>query len=55
VLVDDPGDAMGWYEAIVLEQLGGDQFKLQHRDYPDDGIYVRPRSKLALLPLVLFR
>jgi hypothetical protein len=39
----------GWYEAVVLEQLGADEFKLRFRDYPEEGTPVCRRNQLALL------
>jgi hypothetical protein len=39
----------GWYEAVVLEQIGDDELKLRFRDYPEEGTLVRRRNQLALL------
>ena len=39
----------GWYEAVVLEQVGDDQLKLRFQDYPEEGTVVRRRTQLALL------
>jgi hypothetical protein len=39
----------GWYEAVVLEQLGDNQLKIRFRDYPEEGTVVRRRNQLALL------
>ncbi len=49
VLAEDPIPNDGWYEAIVLEAVDTDQFKLRFRDYPEEGIVVRSRKQLALL------
>ena len=44
------GSDDGWFEAHVLEAAGDDQFKLRFRDYPEEGVVVRRRNQLALLP-----
>ena len=49
VLAENWDPETGWYEAVVLEQLGDDEFKLRFRDYPEDGTLVRRRNQLALL------
>ena len=49
VLVENWEPETGWYEAVVLEKLGDDEFKLRFRDYPEEGTLVRRRNQLALL------
>jgi hypothetical protein len=49
VLVENWEPQTGWYEAVVLEKLGDDEFKLRFRDYPEEGTLVRRRNQLALL------
>jgi hypothetical protein len=50
VLVENWEPETGLYEAVVLEKLGDDEFKFRFRDYPKEGILVRRRNQLALLP-----
>jgi hypothetical protein len=50
VFVEDLRAGFGWYEAVVLEQIGDDEFKLRFRDYPEEGSMVRRRDQLGLLP-----
>jgi hypothetical protein len=45
VLVENWEPETGWFEAVVLEQVADDEFKLRFRDYPE----VRRRNQLALL------
>lgn len=49
VLVENWEPETGWYEAVVLEKLGDDEFKLRFRDYPEEGTLVRRRNQLALV------
>ncbi len=49
VLAENWEPETGWYEAVVLEKLGDDEFKLRFRDYPEEGTLVRRRNQLALL------
>jgi hypothetical protein len=49
VLVENWEPETGWFEAVVLEQLGDDEFKLRFRDYPEEGTLVRRRNQLALM------
>jgi hypothetical protein len=49
VLVENWDPESGWFEAVILEQLGNDEFKLRFRDYPEEGTLVRRRNQLALL------
>ena len=49
VLAENWDPETGWYEAVVLEQVGDDELKLQFRDYPEEGTLVRRRNQLALL------
>ena len=49
VLAENWDPETGWYEAVVLEQVGDDEFKLRFRDYPEEGTLVRRRNQLALL------
>jgi hypothetical protein len=49
VLVENWEPETGWYEAVVLEKLGDDEFKLRFRDYPEEGTLVRRRNQLALM------
>jgi hypothetical protein len=49
VLSEDCHPNNGWYEAVVLEQIGDDQFKVRLRDYPEEGTLVRRRNQLALM------
>jgi hypothetical protein len=44
---DDPKH--GWWEAIVLSELGDGEVVLRYRDYPTQSRFVRHRHKLALL------
>jgi hypothetical protein len=39
----------GWFEAIVLEVRDRDMFRLQWRDYPDELLITRHRTRLALM------
>ncbi len=50
VLAENSEPSTGWFEAVVLEQIGADQLRLRWRDYPEDGTLVRRRQQLALLP-----
>lgn len=50
VLARDTYDTEAWYEAVILEQVDTDGFKLRFRDYPEEGIIERRRNELALLP-----
>jgi hypothetical protein len=50
VLAEDLRPHYGWYEAVVLEHIGDDQFKLRFRDYPEEGSMTRRRDQLGLLP-----
>lgn len=45
--VDDPDD--GWFEALVVEVRDRDMFRLRWRDYPDELLFTRHRSRLALM------
>jgi hypothetical protein len=45
--VDDPDD--GWFEALVVEVRDRDMFRLRWRDYPDELLFKRHRSRLALM------
>ena len=49
VLAENWEPKTGWYEAVVLEQIGADELKLRFRDYPEEGTLVRRRNQLALL------
>jgi len=49
VLAENWDPETGWFEAVVLEQVGDDEFKLRFRDYPEEGTLVRRRNRLALL------
>ncbi|MGA3342866.1 MAG: hypothetical protein ABSD11_20315 [Methylocella sp.] len=49
VLAENWDPETGWYEAVVLEQIGDDELKLRFRDYPEEGTLVRRRNQLALL------
>ena len=49
VLAENWDPETGWFEAVVLEQVGDDEFKLRFRDYPEEGTLVRRRNQLALL------
>ena len=49
VLAENWDPETGWFEAVVFEQVGDDEFKLRFRDYPEEGILVRRRNQLALL------
>ncbi|MDP2356216.1 MAG: hypothetical protein Q8M31_09160 [Beijerinckiaceae bacterium] len=44
----EPGD--GWYEALIVEKMGPDAFRLKYRDTPDFPLVVRMRKELGLLP-----
>jgi hypothetical protein len=44
---DNPKD--GWWEAIVLNELGDGEFLLRYRDYSPQYRFVRRREQLALL------
>jgi hypothetical protein len=50
VLVENWEPETGWYEAVVLEKLGDNEFNLRFRDYPEEGTLMRRRNQLALLP-----
>lgn len=50
VLAENSEPSTGWFEVVVLEQIGADQLRLRWRDYPEDGTLVRRRQQLALLP-----
>jgi hypothetical protein len=50
VLAENWEPESGWYEAVVLEKLGADEFRLQFRDYPEEGTLARRRNQLGLLP-----
>ena len=49
VLAENWDPETGWFEAVVLEQVGDDELKLRFRDYPEEGTLVRRRNQLALL------
>jgi hypothetical protein len=49
VLVENWEPETGWYEAVVLEQIGADELKLRFRDYPEEGTLVRRRKQLPLM------
>jgi hypothetical protein len=49
VLAENWDPETGWFEAVVLEQVGNDELKLRFRDYPEEGTLVRRRNQLALL------
>jgi len=49
VLAENWDPETGWFEAVVLEQVGDDEFKLRFRDYPEEGTLGRRRNQLALL------
>jgi hypothetical protein len=49
VLAENWEPKTGWYEAVVLEQVGADELKLRFRDYPEEGTLVRRRNQLALM------
>jgi hypothetical protein len=45
--LDDPDE--GWFEAIIVEVMGGNTFRLRWRDYPDLPEFSRGVLELALL------
>lgn len=45
--LDDPDE--GWFEAIIVEVMGADKFRLRWRDYPDLPEFSRGVLELALL------
>ena len=49
VLAQEDNPKHGWWEAIVLNELGGGDVLLRYRDYPTQGKVVRHRDQLALL------
>ncbi|MGE3643288.1 MAG: hypothetical protein AB7F96_05485 [Beijerinckiaceae bacterium] len=50
VLAMDNLGSDSWYEAVVLEQPDAETFKLRFRDYPEEGLVVRRRDQLGLMP-----
>jgi hypothetical protein len=48
VLAEDHEPGNGWYEAIIVEVVGADQFRLRFRDYADEPDVVRRGAQLAL-------
>jgi hypothetical protein len=49
VLVENWDPESGWFEAVILERVSDDEFKLRFRDYPEEGTLVRRRNQLALM------
>ena len=49
VLAENWDPETGWFEAVILEQVGDYELKLRFRDYPEEGTLVRRRNQLALL------
>ena len=49
VLTQEDDPKHGWWEAIVLSELGDGEVVLRYRDYPTQSRFVRHRHKLALL------
>lgn len=49
LVLAEEAPADGWFEAIVLEVRDRDMFRLRWRDYPEELLITRHRTRLALM------
>lgn len=49
LVLAEEAPADGWFEAVVLEVRERDMFRLRWRDYPDELLITRHRTRLALM------